>query len=125
MVRIDSAYHSAAVLGAIRRAGAYFSVTVPLRRDIRAAIAAIPEDAWIPITYPRAIWDENQQRLISDAQVAEVPYTAFALKKKGQAITARLIVRRVKDLNRTACPGKTSCSPPGATTRCSPTRPSR
>jgi hypothetical protein len=44
--RIDSAYHNAAVLGAIRRAGAYFSVTVPLRRDIRAAIAAIPGDAW-------------------------------------------------------------------------------
>ena len=31
--RIDSAYHSAAVLGAIRRAGACFSVTVPLRRE--------------------------------------------------------------------------------------------
>ena len=83
MVRIDSAYHSAAVLGAIRRAGAYFSVTVPLRRNIRTAIASIPEDAWTPITYPRAIWDEDQKRLISDAQVAELPYTAFA-KKKGQ-----------------------------------------
>ena len=33
------------VLGAIRRAGACFSVTVPLRRDVRAAIEAIPEDA--------------------------------------------------------------------------------
>ena len=104
--RIDSAYHSAAVLGAIRRAGACFSVTVPLRRDIRAAIAAIPGDAWVPITYPRAIWDENQKRLISDAEVAEVPYTAFALKKKGQAITARLIVRRVKDLNHQAPAGQ-------------------
>jgi hypothetical protein len=91
--RIDSAYHSAAVLGAIRRAGAYFPVTVPQRRDVRAAIAAIPEDAWIPVTHPRAIWDEAQKRLISDAEIAEVPYTAFALKKKGQAITARLIVR--------------------------------
>ena len=104
--RIDSAYHSAAVLGAIRRAGAYFSVTVPQRRDIRAVIAAIPEDAWIPITYPRAIWDKDQKRLISDAEVAEVPYTAFALKKKGQAITARLMVRRVKDLNRKAPAGQ-------------------
>ena len=103
--RIDSAYHSAAVLGAIRRAGACFSVTVPLRRDIRAAIAAIPGDAWTPITYPRAIWDENQKRLIPDAEVAEVPYTAFALKKKGRAITARLIVRRVRDLNHQAPAG--------------------
>ena len=103
--RIDSAYYSAAVLGAIRRGGACFSVTVPMDPRIRAAIAAIPESAWTPITYPRAIWDEDQQRLISDAEVAEVPYTAFA-SKKGQAITARLIVRRVKDLNRKAAGGQ-------------------
>jgi hypothetical protein len=37
--------------------------------------------------------------------VAEVRYTAFA-SKKGQAITARLIVRRVRDLNRTAAGGQ-------------------
>ena len=35
-----------------------------------------------------------------------MPYTAFALKKKGQAITARLIVRRVKDLNHKAPAGQ-------------------
>ena len=103
--RIDSAYYSAAVLGAIRRGGACFSVTVRMDPKIRAAIAAIREDAWTPITYPQAIWDEDQQRLISDAEVAEVPYTAFA-SKKGQAITARLIVRRVKDLNRKAAEGQ-------------------
>ena len=106
VVRIDSAYHSAAVLGAIRRAGACFSVTVPLRRNIRTTIASIPEDAWTPITYPRAVWDEDQKRLISDAQIAEVPYTAFARKKKGSAITARLIVRRVRDLNPRASQGQ-------------------
>jgi hypothetical protein len=105
-VRIDSAYHSAKMLGAIRSAGAYFSVTVPLRRDVRAVVEAIPEDAWTPITYPRAIWDEDQQRLVSGAQVAEVPYTAFAKKKKGSAITARLIVRRVRDLNPKASQGQ-------------------
>ena len=99
IVRIDSAYYSAAVLGAIRAAGARFSVTAPLHRNIRAAIASIPEDDWTPATYPRAVWDEDQQRLISAAQVAEVPYTAFASKKKGQAITAPLIIRRVRDLN--------------------------
>jgi hypothetical protein len=103
--RIDSAYYSAAVLGAIRRGGARFSVTVPLHRKVRAAIASISDDAWTPITYPRAVWDEDQGRLISDAEVAEVPYTAFA-SKKGQAITARLIVRRVKDLNRKASQGQ-------------------
>ena len=33
-----------------------------------------------------------------------MPYTAFT-RKKGQAITARLIVRRVKDQNKKAAPG--------------------
>jgi hypothetical protein len=103
--RIDSAYYSAAVLGTIRAARAHFSVTVRMDPKIRAAIAAIPQDAWTPITYPRAIWDEDQHRLISDAEVAEVTYTAFAAKK-GKAITARLIVRRVKDLNREASQGQ-------------------
>ena len=103
--RIDSAYYSAAVLGTIRAAGACFSVTVRMDPKIRAAIAAIPGDAWTPITYPRAVWDEDQNRLISDAEVAEVPYTAFA-SRKGKAITARLIVRRVKDLNRKASQGQ-------------------
>ena len=79
--RIDSAYYSAAVLGAIRRGGACFSVTVRMDPKVRVAIAAISEDAWTPITYPQAIWDEDQKRLISDAEVAEVPYTAFASKK--------------------------------------------
>jgi Transposase DDE domain group 1 len=103
--RMDSAYYSAAVLGAIGGGGACFSVTARMDPKIRAAIAAIPEGAWTPVTYPRAVWDEDQQRLISDAEVAEVPYTAFA-SKKGQAITARLIVRRVKDLNRQAGQGQ-------------------
>ena len=105
--RIDSAYYSAKVLGAIRAAGACFSVTVRMDPKIRAAIAAIPAGAWTPITYPRAVWDEDQQRLISDAEVAEVEYTAFASKKgKVPTITARLIVRRVRDLNRKAAGGQ-------------------
>ena len=58
---------------------------------------------------------------ISDAEVAEMQYTAFA-SKKGQAVTARLIVRRVRDLNKQGrARARTSCSPSGATTPCSPT----
>jgi hypothetical protein len=105
LFRIDSAYYSAAVLSAIRAGGARFSVTVPMHARIRAAIASIPEGSWTPVTYPRAVWDEDQGRLISDAQVAEVPYTAFA-SRKGQAITARLIVRRVRDLSPRATCGQ-------------------
>jgi hypothetical protein len=103
--RIDSAYYSAKVLHAIRRGGACFSVTVPVSGKVRAAIASISDGAWTPVTYPRAIWDEDQGRLISVAEVAEVPYTAFA-SKKGKAITARLIVRRVRDLNPRASQGQ-------------------
>ena len=51
------------------------------------------EDAWTPIRYPRAIWDEQLGCWVSDAEVAETEYTAFT-SKKDQAITARLIVRR-------------------------------
>ena len=101
VVRMDSAYYAAKVIAAIRRAGALFSVTVPMDPKVKAAIAAIPEDAWTAIKYPRAIWDDQLRAWISDAEVAEAPYTAFA-SKKGQAVTARLIVRRVRDLNKQA-----------------------
>jgi hypothetical protein len=41
---------------------------------------------------PAATW-------ISDAEVAEISYTAFTSKAKAKHVTARLIVRRVKDMN--------------------------
>ena len=70
---MDSAYYNAAVIGAVRRGGARFSVTAPMNRSIRAAIAAIPEDAWTPIRYPQAIWDDQLGCWVSDAEVAEDP----------------------------------------------------
>ena len=110
IVRLDSAFYNAAVIGAVRRAGARFSVTVPMNASIRAAIAAIPGDAWTAIKYPRAIWDDQLGAWVSDAGVAEVQYTAFA-SKKGQAVTARLIVRRVRDLNTKAAAGQDELFP--------------
>ena len=107
---MDSAYYAAAVIAAIRRPGARFSVTVPMNASIRAAIAAISEDAWTPIRYPRAIWDDQLDCWISDAEVAEIQYTAFA-SKKGQAVTARLIVRRVRDQNKKAAAGQDELFP--------------
>jgi hypothetical protein len=105
IVRMDSAYYNAAVIGAVRRGGARFSVTAPMNHSIRAAIAAIGQDAWTPVRYPRAIWDDQLQAWVSDAEVAEIAYTAFAAKKS-QAVTARLVVRRVKDLNKQAAAGQ-------------------
>ena len=110
IVRLDSAYYNAAVIGAVRRHGARFSVTVPVNSSIRAAIAAIGDDAWTAIRYPRAIWDDQLDCWISDAEVAETQYTAFA-SKKGQAVTARLIVRRVRDLNNKAGAGQDELFP--------------
>ena len=104
VVRMDSAFYGAAAVAAARRAGAHFSVTVRTDPKVRAAIAAIDDDAWTPIRYPRAIWDDQLRRWVSDAEVAEVEYTAFA--SRGPAVTARLIVRRIKDLSRTAAEGQ-------------------
>ena len=104
VVRLDSAFYAAGVIAAIRRAGAFFSVTARMDAKVAAAIAAIPGDAWTPIRYPRAIWDDQLRCWISDAEVAETEYTAFA-SKKGQAVTARLVVRRVRDLNKHAAEG--------------------
>jgi hypothetical protein len=62
---------------------------------ITRAIAAIPDTAWTPVRYPGAVRDPDTGEWISDAEVAEVPYTAFATTR--DRITARLVVRRVKD----------------------------
>ena len=105
VVRMDSAYYSSAAIWAVRRAGARFSVTAQLNASVKAAIAAIPATAWTPIAYPRAIWDDQLGCWISDAEVAEAEYTAFASHPRGgqrhppAPLTARLIVRRVRDLN--------------------------
>jgi hypothetical protein len=105
IARMDSGYYNAAVCQAAIRAGAYFSVTARMDPAVRAAIASIPEGSWMPIRYPRAIWDDQLRAWVSDAEVAETTYTAFA-SKKGQAVTARLIVRRVRDQNRQAGGGQ-------------------
>ena len=78
IVWLDSACYNAAVTGAVRGHGARFSVTVPVNSSIRAAIAAIGKDAWTAIRYPRAIWDDQLDCWISDAEVTETQYTAFA-----------------------------------------------
>jgi Transposase DDE domain group 1 len=99
VLRADSAYYGHDVIAAAVRRGARFSITARQDTAVRAAVAGIGEDAWTTIKYTNAIFDEDQQRWISDAQVAEVPYTAFTSKPAAQHITARLIVRRVKDMN--------------------------
>ena len=97
LVRGDSAYGSAAVVRACRRAGAQFSLVWTKNTKVQAAINAIAEDAWTAVRYPGAVQDPDTGAWISDAEVAEIPYTAFVATD--DEITARLIVRRVKDAN--------------------------
>jgi Transposase DDE domain group 1 len=95
LVRGDSAYGTSAVVNACVKAGAGFSVVLTKDPVVSRAIASIPNDAWTPVHYPGAVVDPDTGELISDAEVAEVEFTAFASTK--HPVTARLIVRRVRD----------------------------
>jgi hypothetical protein len=81
-VRADSGFYNHKVVQACRRAGAACSITVKVNKAVRAAIAAIPQDAWTPIPY----WLEG------GADVAETTYRPFG--RNGRVM--RLIVRRVR-----------------------------
>jgi hypothetical protein len=95
LVRGDSAYGNRTVVRTCLRAGAQFSLVMTRNPAIERALAAIEENAWTPVSYPGAVRDPDTGAWISDAEVAEIPYTAFA--STPDAITARLVVRRVKD----------------------------
>jgi hypothetical protein len=76
-------------------------VTARLTPAVLTAIASIDEQSWVPIRYPHAIYDEHEQRWVSDAEVAETTLTAFTGRRRREHVTARLIVRRVRRLNPT------------------------
>jgi Transposase DDE domain group 1 len=97
LARGDSAFANSAVVGACVKAGARFSVVLTKNPEVNRAIASIAEDAWRPVHYPGAVVDPDTGELISDAEVAEAEFTAFASTKA--PVTARLIVRRVRDAN--------------------------
>lgn len=107
ILRADSQFYNAGVIAACRRTGARFSVTCGMNPSVKRAVLAIDDTAWQQITYPTAVPDPDTGELIFDAEVAEISaYTAFAGRKKSEQVTARLIVRRVRDLARPATVGK-------------------
>ena len=106
MVRADSGYYRQDLIAAAVRARAWFSVTVRMNPSVRQAIAAIPDSGWTAIRYPRAIWDADQGRWISEGQVAEVDFTAFTSHPKKRQVRCRLVVRRVERLNPAASQGQ-------------------
>jgi hypothetical protein len=95
LVRGDSAYGTNAVVAACVKAGVRFSVVLTKTRPVNAAIAGIGDDGWTPVHYPGAVTDPDTGELISDAEVAETEFTAFTSTK--HPVTARLIVRRIRD----------------------------
>jgi hypothetical protein len=99
VLRADSAFYARDIISACIRHDTRFSITARQDPAVRKTIAAIGEDAWVPIKYTNAVWDETAQAWISDAEVAETTYTAFSSRGKAEQVTARLIVRRVPDAN--------------------------
>lgn len=85
------------MIRAALRAKVGFSVVLTRNPSVNRTIDSIPEQGWRPVRYPGAVKDPDTGEWISDAEVAEVPYTAFA--GTAQAVTARLVVRRVRDRN--------------------------
>ncbi|MGH3333674.1 MAG: IS1380 family transposase [Nocardioidaceae bacterium] len=99
LVRMDSAFYGRGPVHAALAGGAAVSVTVRMDNAVRTTIATIPEDAWTAIEYTDAVFDETTGRWVSRAEVAEVPFTAFAAQKKTDHVPGRLVVRRIPDFN--------------------------
>ena len=99
LVRMDSAYYGRDAVHAALTGGAHVSVTLRATTPVKAAIAAISEEAWTTIKYPHAILDEATGTWVSKAQGAEVPFTAFASKNTPVQVPGRLVVRRVPDVH--------------------------
>lgn len=101
VVRGDSKFYTADVAATAARYGAAVSLTTGSNPSVNAAIAQVPDTAWRAIHYPNAFVEEDTGELVSDAEVAEIPYVAFSSRPKKRRVHGRLIVRRVKRLNPT------------------------
>ena len=105
LARADSAYYGWAFVGTAIRHKAWFSVTARMNPAVVKAITSIDEAAWQAIEYPNAVYEETEQRWVSDAEVAEIPFVAFTGRRKHQHVPCRLVVRRVKRLQPLASDG--------------------
>ena len=90
-VRADAGFFSYDMIAAIGAHGASYSITIPQNAKVKAAIAAIDDDAWASIEYTRG----------GEAQVAETTITAGRRGDKlrgddGAPAKLRLIVRRTR-----------------------------
>lgn len=101
LLRADSAYYGHATINAALNVGADVSVTARQDPAVKRAIGTIPDSAWQKIKYTNAIFDPSTGTWISDAEVAEVPFTAFTSRARKDRVDGRLVVRRIPELNKT------------------------
>src|SRR5205085_4054181 len=87
VVRADSKFYTADVVATAARYAADVSLTTGSNPSVNTAITHIPHTAWTPIHYPQAFVDEQTGELVSDAEVAEIPYTAFTSRPHHQQAT--------------------------------------
>ena len=99
LLRADSAFYGRPAVHAALKGGAQVSVTVPLDKAVKQAIAGIQDRAWTTIEYPHAVLDEATGEWVSRAEVAETSFVAFSSATKAEQVPGRLIVRRIPDLN--------------------------
>jgi Transposase DDE domain group 1 len=99
VVRGDSKFYTADVVATAARYGASVSLTTGSNPSITTAISGIGDTAWTAIHYPEAFVDTETGELVSDAEVAEIGYTAFTSRPRREQLQGRLIVRRVKRRN--------------------------
>ena len=63
------------MIAACLEEGVEFSLSVSRNKRITKTIDSINDDAYTPVHYPGAVADPDTGALISDAEVAETPYT--------------------------------------------------
>jgi hypothetical protein len=120
LMRADSAFYGYATAGAAIRGGADVSVTVRMDPKVKAAIATIGEDAWTPIEYTDAVFDEQTQTGTSRAEVAEIPFTAFTPRNKAEHVPVGSWCAGSRTSTPRATMARKRCSTPGASTSSSP-----
>jgi len=80
-VRANSAFYRHPTVSAAIKGGAEVSVAVRLDPGVRAAITQVPDDAWSPIKYTDAIYDEQTPRWVSRAEVSEPQLALFDTRR--------------------------------------------
>jgi Transposase DDE domain group 1 len=121
LVRFDSAFCNSAVIRTVIRHGAHFSVTVPANSSVRAAIAAIPKTPGRPSGTRRPSGTTSSTagyptpRSPRPGTRRSPPSRKANRSPPGSSSAASAPATRSKHR------GRTSCSPPTATTPPSPT----